>query len=332
MGINLLNIEPHKVSTDLNGYIVYIYGRGGVGKTYLASQIPGALLFAFEKGYNAIQGIMAQDIRSWSDFKQAVMQLNNPKVKERFKAIVIDTIDIACSMCEEYICKKYDVDQLSDIGYGKGYKVYNQELESTMRSITQLGYALFFISHEKDKVIKLKDGTEYNEITPSLSPASNSIIRNMADIQGYAFSTSTGDGGSSNRLILRSKNGDIECKSRFKCVDEEIPFNYESLVDCINNAIKREAEMTDKQYITDEPIKQVKEIEYDFKKLVSEFNEIVMKLRTKFADDFNEKCADRIRHFTDEYLGKGKRVVDCNDSQSEQIVLIIEELKREFDL
>ena len=26
MAINLLNIQPHKVSTDLSGYITYIYG------------------------------------------------------------------------------------------------------------------------------------------------------------------------------------------------------------------------------------------------------------------------------------------------------------------
>lgn len=26
MAINLLNIEPHKVSKDLSGYITYIYG------------------------------------------------------------------------------------------------------------------------------------------------------------------------------------------------------------------------------------------------------------------------------------------------------------------
>lgn len=27
MAINLLNLQPHKVSRDLSGYITYIYGR-----------------------------------------------------------------------------------------------------------------------------------------------------------------------------------------------------------------------------------------------------------------------------------------------------------------
>lgn len=54
MAINLLSITPHKVSRDLSGYITYIYGPAGVGKTTLCSQFPDALLLATEKGkYNA---------------------------------------------------------------------------------------------------------------------------------------------------------------------------------------------------------------------------------------------------------------------------------------
>ena len=39
MGINLLNIEPHKVSKDLSGYITYIYGAPKTGKTTLAVKL-----------------------------------------------------------------------------------------------------------------------------------------------------------------------------------------------------------------------------------------------------------------------------------------------------
>ena len=52
MGINLKQITPHKVSTDLSGYMTYIYGPGGAGKSTLASHMPSPLLLAFEKGYN----------------------------------------------------------------------------------------------------------------------------------------------------------------------------------------------------------------------------------------------------------------------------------------
>ena len=35
MAINLKSLQPHKVSTDLSGYMTYIYGPGGAGKTTL---------------------------------------------------------------------------------------------------------------------------------------------------------------------------------------------------------------------------------------------------------------------------------------------------------
>ncbi len=40
MAINLKNIKPHKISKDLSGYTIYLYGPGGVGKTTLACEIP----------------------------------------------------------------------------------------------------------------------------------------------------------------------------------------------------------------------------------------------------------------------------------------------------
>ena len=65
MAINLLDIKPHKVSRDLSGYIIYVYGAPKTGKTTLATQMPSALLLAFERGYNTLPGVMAQDVNTW---------------------------------------------------------------------------------------------------------------------------------------------------------------------------------------------------------------------------------------------------------------------------
>ena len=86
MAINLLEIQPHQISRDLSGYITYIYGAPKVGKTTLGAGMPKPLLLAFERGYNALAGIMAQDIMSWSDIKQVVRELKKPEVKEKFSA------------------------------------------------------------------------------------------------------------------------------------------------------------------------------------------------------------------------------------------------------
>ena len=62
MAIDLLSITPHEVSRDLKGYTVLLYGEPKTGKTTIASKFPKALLLAFETGYLAIPGIMAQPI------------------------------------------------------------------------------------------------------------------------------------------------------------------------------------------------------------------------------------------------------------------------------
>ena len=119
--IDLTAIQPHKVSRDLSGYITYIYGPAKAGKTTFATKAPGHLLLAFENGFNAIPGAMAQPITSWGDVKAVIRELKKPEVKERFKVIVVDTCDIAATLCDKYICQQNDVDTISQIPYGGGW-------------------------------------------------------------------------------------------------------------------------------------------------------------------------------------------------------------------
>lgn len=327
MAINLLNIQPHKVSRDLSGFLVYIFGAGGTGKTTLASQMDRALLLAAERGYNAIPGVMAQDITSWSEMKQVVRELKKPEVKETFKSICVDTIDLMADYCEKYICNREGVEKLGDIPWGGGFKMMKKEFEDTFRTIAQMDYALFFISHSKDKLFKREDGTEYNQIVPSLSPSYNEIIRNMSDLQGYAHQTRLENGRPEVMLTLRSMDGSVECKSRFKYIEPEIPFSYEALSKALNDAIEKEAEKNGHQFVTDERAQVPMAPEYDFDELMGEFRKMIAQIQDATGDDFTKKWAPKITAITDKYLGKGKKVNDCTADQVEQLVLIVDDLK-----
>ena len=175
MAIDLLNIEPHKVSRNLKGYSVFFYGEPKSGKTTTDSHFPKALLLAFEKGYNAIPGVMAQPINKWSEFRSVLRELKKDEIKEKFETIIIDTADIAYDYCTKYICDNakrpdgsFGVDSISDIGYGKGYGMVGQEFDECLRSIVQLDYGLVVISHATDKTFKNENGEEYNQIVPTL--------------------------------------------------------------------------------------------------------------------------------------------------------------------
>lgn len=95
MAIDILNIKPSVISRDLRGKYVLLYGKPKSGKTTAATSFPNTLLCAFEKGYNAIGGVRAVDITTWSDFKQVLRQLEKPEAKQMYETIIIDTITIA---------------------------------------------------------------------------------------------------------------------------------------------------------------------------------------------------------------------------------------------
>ena len=320
--INLLNIQPHKVSRDLSGYITYIYGAGKTGKTTLASQMPNSLLIAWEKGYNAIPGIMAQDVKSWAEMKMVLKELKKPEVQDTFKCIVIDTIDIATAACEKYVISKAGVDKLSDIAWGGGWSEVKKEIEETFRTITQLGYALFFISHAKDKTFKREDGTEYNQVVPTLGNSYNEIIKDIADIYAYAHTVRT-DEGTKVMLTLRSLDGTADTGCRFKYINPEIEFNYQSLVDALNEAIDKEAKITNNQFVTNERNVTSEEVDLDFDKLMEEFNTILHSIPKEKMPDY----APRITQIIEKTLGKGKKIGNAQRGQEEQIQVIIADLK-----
>lgn len=74
------------------------------GKTTLATQMPKALLLAFERGYNALPGVIAQDINTWGEMKQVFRELKKPEVRATFDTLIVDTVDIAATLCQKYIC------------------------------------------------------------------------------------------------------------------------------------------------------------------------------------------------------------------------------------
>lgn len=323
MAINLLNLQPHKVSRDLGGYITFIYGPPKSGKTTFGAQMPKSLLLAFEKGYNTIPGVIAQDITSWGQMKETLRELKKPEVQEVFHSIVVDTADIAADMCQKYICNQLGIDNIGDGGWStNGWAKYKKEFEETFRTLTMLGYAVVFISHDKEKTIKPQNGTEYQQIGSSMQSSALSIIENMADIIGYAHPKIYPDGTNKVVLTLRSSDNSVRCGSRFKCMRPEIEFSYKALTDALNDAIEEEASSTNGSYVTSEREKAVEIPDYDYDALMVEFQNIVGQLMNKDAGYGN-----KITHIIDKYLGKGKKVSDATIEQAELIYLIISEIK-----
>ena len=254
--------------------------------------------------------------------KMVLRDLKKPDVKEMFHSIVIDTIDIAAAACEKYIISQAGVDTLNQIPYGQGWTRVKRELEDTFRSVTQLGYAVLFISHDKDKTFKRQDGTEYNQIVPTLGNSYNLIIKDMVDIYAYAHSI-VKEGVPKRVLTLRSLDNTIDCGSRFKYMTPEVDFSYQALVDALNDAIDEEARQTGHEFVTEERNVEVDKIDLNFDSLIQEFSSLIQTI----PKEKMEYYAPRITEITDRYLGKNKKVSNATRDQAEQISLIVFDLR-----
>ena len=298
-----------------------------LGKTTLAVQAPGALLLAFERGYNALPGVIAQDVTSWTEMKQVVRELKKAEVRETFKTLIIDTVDIAADCCQKYICNQLGIDNIGDGGWtNNGWAKYKKEFEDVFRELTQMGYAVIFISHTKEKTCKRKDGTEYTQVTPSLQTSANSIVENMADIYAYAHPERI-DGKPTVVLTMRHEDDTIFCGGRFKYIDSQIEFNYESLVKALNDAIDREEQAIKNPSLFTEKREEVVEAPtYNYDELMAEFSGMVSDLMAKDKNYY----APRVTAVVEKYLGKGKKVSETSIQQAEFIYLINSEIKEDL--
>lgn len=285
--------------------------------------MPNHLLLAFEKGYNALPGVIAQDINSWGEMKQVLRELKKPEVQQTFKSIIIDTVDIASELCQKYICQQLGIENMGDGGFANNSWVkYKKEFEDTFRTLTMLGYAVVFISH-----VKRSEDSKTGEVSikPSTQSSALAIIENMADLYAYAHIKKLEDGTTKPVLTLRTFDN-IACGGRFKYIDNEVDFNYPSVAKALTDAIDREAKATDNKFVTDAREVASVQKEYDYDAMIADFNNTANDLMTKDKAYYGP----RIMQIIERYLGKGKKIAETTRDQAELVYLINCDIRAEL--
>lgn len=289
-----------------------------------------------EKGYNAIPGAMAMPINSWADMRNALRQLKDTKVQEKFETVIIDTCDIAWDYCEQFILDLNDVDAINKVPYGGGYTQLAKEFDSTIRKILQLNYGLILISHATDKTFKDEQGNEFQQIVPTLNTRARNICSRTCDIIGYSRIVQKDNGEPVTRLYMRGTPRFI-AGSRFKYTPKSIEFSYDNLVSAIGDAIDKQAEESGSELITDERSNLYTDtsVDLDFDTLMTQTKELISSIPG--ADDprgeseegkrFKKYWQPRITYVIEQNLGKGKKLKDATFNQVEAIALIIDDLK-----
>lgn len=249
--IDIFSLEPSKISRDLKGKFLLIYGQPKTGKSTFGSQLPRSLFLNFEQGTNALAGIRSVPILRWGDFKKVLSQLRKPQAREMYDSIVVDTASIAWQLCEKYICQREGVDSIRDIPWGQGWGMLRNEFSECWREITLLGFGILFIAHSKDKPTEMRDedGNAINAVAPDLPNQCYTIINSIVDIIGYLQVQMNSDGTSERFLYTRS-TPTVFAGSRYQYLAPKIKFGYQELVDAIGDAIDQ-AVVKDGAQVTD---------------------------------------------------------------------------------
>ena len=283
----------------------------------MASRFPKNLLIAFEKGYNAIDGIKA--INKWSEFRQVLRQLEKPEAQAMYDTITIDTTTIAYEMCEQFVCSQNGVQSIRDIPWGQGWTLAKKEFESCLRKITMLGYGLVLISHIEMRKEKTADDSEIEILAPSMPKRCYEVVNQIVDIIGY-IATEWDDEGNSHRWLYTRQTPTVMAGSRFPYLAPKIKLGYDELVDAINEAIDKQRDL-DGATVVDKLEKKVEE-ELSFNEIREEAQQIWAKLVN--ADPAN---AERVLKKVEMIFGRKLKLSEITEDQKEPFFLVLLEMR-----
>lgn len=323
MAIDLLSIQPTTISRDLRNKFILIYSQPKVGKTSFAAQA-GALVLAFEKGYNAISGLSAVDINKWADLKVVLKQLERPEVQAKYETIAIDTVGIMWEMCEQFICAQNNVGSIADIPWGKGYSLCKKEFETCLRRITMLNYGLIIIAHSEIKKEKIGEDKNGDDITidiigPAIPKRAEAICNQLVDIIGY-IGVEFDEDGNSKRTLYTRRTPTLMAGSRFPHLPARIPFGYRELTDALVRAIEMSGQRDGAIIIDKSEVAPVEE--RDFEEIQGEARELWSTLVEK-----DPKNASKILAIVEKVFGQKLKLSDIVESQKDLFELVIMEMR-----
>lgn len=285
----------------------------------MASRFPKNLLIAFEKGYNAIDGIKAVDINKWSEFRQVLRQLEKPEAQAMYDTITIDTTTIAYEMCEQFVCSQNGVQSIRDIPWGQGWTLAKKEFETCLRKITMLGYGLVLISHIETRKEKTADDSEIEILAPSMPKRCYEVVNQIVDIIGY-IATEWDEDGNSHRWLYTRQTPTVMAGSRFPYLAPKIKLGYDELVEAINEAIDKQRDL-DGATVVDKLEKKVEE-ELNFDEIREEAQQIWAKLVN--ADPAN---AERVLKKVEMIFGRKLKLSEITEDQKEPFFLVLLEMR-----
>jgi len=210
---------------NFNDLTTLLYGDSKIGKSTWCSNIDRGLFLSTEPGLNALE-VYSISILSWEDLLAACSEIS--KGGHDFETVIIDTIDIAYTLCTQYFCKKYNVDHESDVGYGKLYGLINNEFHRVLNKLAFLDTGLILVSHSTEIDIETRIGKK-TKVIPTLPNKARKIVTSLVDLILYCdLEKVTNEDGEINyeRVIRTKPSTEYEAGDRTGLFPDTIPLDF----------------------------------------------------------------------------------------------------------
>ncbi len=225
-------------------YRILQYGPGGIGKSYVASQIPNHVFIDLENGTGHLErAVRLPTPRTLDEVRTQLRELAT--LEHGFTTLCIDSADRLETLIELEVCRENGKDAVEEIPYGKGPGLVASKWNAVLTWLTRLwemrSMNIMVIAH--NTVAKFEDPmlATYDKHQIRLGKKSGPLIFEWADIclfanyRRYTKQEDTGFGnvknivlGTQERLWYTTDHPAAAAKSRI-ALPAEMPMDWQAL-------------------------------------------------------------------------------------------------------
>ena len=260
-----MNITRGRIKSAIK---VGIYGPEGVGKTTLAGMFPGAVFIDTEGSTKHMDVARFDPPQDLNDvLNQINWVLANP---DKVGTLIIDTVDWLEKLIFNSVCSEKKIQNIEDIGYGKGYVYAKQKMQQILEvldAIVSRGVHVVLVCHSMIRKFEQPDEMgSYDRYMLKLNEKNIApIVKEWLDMLLFCnYKTdvvTASDGktkkarGGQKRIMYANHSACWDAKNRFGLPDE-MPMEYDQIAELFGEAALVEAQEAEppKSEVKTEPV------------------------------------------------------------------------------
>lgn len=229
-----------KTTKTTNPPVSLLYGVDGVGKTSLASEWPGPILYLPTEGERPPSDVEMTTPGTIETFHGLLDIFGELLESEHeFKTVIVDSLDGLEALVWAATSMRLGLASIEDAGYGKGYIEADTEWKEYLAAVSALARAgIYVVQLAHPEIVRFDSPTTdpYSRYTIKLHKRANALVREQADLvlfMNYRVSLKEKDvgfnkkvshaEGDNERLMHFAEKAGFTAKNRYSMPDN-LPF------------------------------------------------------------------------------------------------------------